>query len=288
MPCDARLHELDANISFVSVNWKRRFAHKAKVQLADNPPMSLAQKLTDNMKLAMKAKDSATLSTLRLLLSALKNKKIDVQHELSDTEVQEVVKAQVKQLKDSIEAFKAGGREDLAVSVQIEIAVLEQYLPAQMGDEELVQVVKEAVEKSGATSKADMGKVMGAAMAAVAGRADGSRVKEIVGSLLASFTLVIVGLSFAQEVYAAIPLVDTFSSGSAYAGFMLRITRVLMLWLGIVAISMILNGGFDYMTASNRDEVHSLSLSKITYGVFATLIIAGLFAFCTLALQQMG
>ena len=242
----------------------------------------------DNMKAAMKAKDSATLSTLRLLLSALKNKKIDVQHELSDAEVQEVVKTQVKQLKDSILSFKAGGREDLASSVQSEIVVLEQYLPAQMGDEELAQVVKEAVEKSGVTSKADMGKVMGTAMAAVAGRADGSRVKEIVGSLLASFTLVVVGLSFAQEAFAVVPLIETFSEGSAYAGFLLRITRVLMLWLGIVAISMILNGGFEYMTASSRDEVHTQALSKVTYGVFATLIIAGLFAFCTLALQQMG
>lgn len=86
--------------------------------------MSLAEKITENMKAAMKAKDSATLSTLRLLLSAMKNKKIDVQHELSDAEVQDVVKTQVKQLKDSIESFKAGGREDLAVSVQVEIGVL--------------------------------------------------------------------------------------------------------------------------------------------------------------------
>src|SRR3989338_8870037 len=137
--------------------------------------MSLASIITENMKAAMKAKDSATLSTLRLLISAMMNKKIDVQHELSDAEVQEVVKSQVKQLKDSIESFKAGGREDLATSTQTEIFVLEQYLPAQMGDEELTKIVKEVVEKSGATSKADMGKVMGAAMAAVAGRADGSR-----------------------------------------------------------------------------------------------------------------
>lgn len=250
--------------------------------------MSLAQKITDNMKAAMKAKDSATLSTLRLLLSALKNKKIDVQHELSDAEVTDVVKTQVKQLKDSIESFKAGGREDLATSVQVEIGVLEQYLPAQMSDEELVAVVKEAVEKSGATSKADMGKVMGQAMAAVAGRADGTRVKDIVGSLLTSFVLVVVGLSVSHDAIAAVPLIETFSSGSAYAEFLLRITRVLMLWLGIIAITMILSGGFGYMVSSNRDELHTEALSKMTYGIFATLIVAGLFALSTLVLQEIG
>lgn len=249
--------------------------------------MALTDSITDNMKAAMRAKDSATLSTLRLLLSALKNKKIDVQHELSDAEVMDVVKTQVKQLKDSIESFKAGGREDLATSTQIEVGVLEQYLPTQMSDEELVKIVKEAVEKSGATSKADMGKVMGAAMAAVAGRADGSRVKDIVGSLLAGFVFV-VGLSFSHEALAAAPLIETFSSGPAYAGFLLRLTRVLMLWLGIIAITMILSGGFQYMVASNRDEEHNGALSKMTYGIFATLIVAGLFAVSTLVLQEIG
>ena len=249
--------------------------------------MSLAEKITENMKAAMKAKDSATLSTLRLLLSALKNKKIDVQHELSDAEVMDVVKSQVKQLKDSIEAFKTGGREDLEASTQIEVTVLEQYLPAQMSDEELAQVVKEAVEKSGATSRADMGKVMGAAMAAVAGRADGSRVKEIVGTLLSAFVPVLVGLGlFTMDANAAVPLIETFSSGPAYAEFLLRITRVLMLWLGIIAVTMILNGGFQYMVASYRDKEHEEAWGKITIGVFSTLIVAGLFAFCTIALQM--
>jgi len=250
--------------------------------------MSLAEKITENMKTAMKAKDSATLSTLRLLLSALKNKKIDVQHELSDAEVQDVVKTQMKQLKDSIESFTAGGREDLATSVQAEIAVLEQYLPTQMNDEELTRVVKEVVQASGATSKADMGKVMGAAMAAVAGRADGSRVKECVSRLLPILALVVLGLTSSSSAIAAIPLMQTFSDHTAYAGFLLRVTRVLMLWLGIVAITMILNGGFQYMIASNRDQEHESALGKITIGVFSTLIIAGLFAFCTLALQQIG
>ncbi|MBI4435453.1 GatB/YqeY domain-containing protein [Candidatus Uhrbacteria bacterium] len=251
--------------------------------------MSLTSIITDHMKAAMKAKDSATLSTLRLLVSAMKNKKIDVQHDLSDAEVTDVVKSQVKQLKDSIESFKAGGREDLATSAQTEVVVLEQYLPTQMSDEDLARIVNEVVEKSGATSKADMGKVMGAAMTAVAGRADGSRVKEIVGTLLHAFVPVLVGLGlFSLDAHAAVPLIENFTDGPSYFEFMLRIVRVLMLWLGIIAVTLILNGGFQYMIASYRDEEHTSALSKMTYGIFATLIIAGLFAFFTLVLREIG
>ncbi|MCR4314380.1 MAG: GatB/YqeY domain-containing protein [Candidatus Uhrbacteria bacterium] len=248
--------------------------------------MTLAERIIENMKAAMKAKDSATLSTLRLLISAMKNKKIDVQHELSDAEVTDVVKTQVKQLKDSIESFTAGGREDLAASVQVEIGVLEQYLPAQMSDEELTRIVKNAVEKSGATSKADMGKVMGAAMAAVAGRADGTRVKEIVGSLLAGFVFVVVGLSFAQETFAAAPLFETFSSNSTSFEFFLRIMRVLVLWLGVFAMVAILVGGFTYMKASYRDDEHVKALTYITKGMLVSIVIFLVFSFCTIVLQK--
>jgi len=237
----------------------------------------------------MKAKDSATLSTLRLLLSALKNKQIDVQHDLSDAEVQDVVKSQVKQLKDSIETFTQGGRDDMAQSAQVEVEILEKYLPEQMGDEELETIVRSAIEQSGAQSKADMGKAMGAAMQAVAGRADGSRVKEIVGTLLSAFVPIGFGLAlFTLDAHAAVPLVDTFASRGAYTEFLLRIVRVLMLWLGIVAVTIILNGGFQYMTASMRDDAHTEALTKITHGVFASVIVAGLFAFCTIVLQQLN
>ena len=237
----------------------------------------------------MKAKDSATLSTLRLLLSAMKNKKIDVQHELSDAEVTDVVKSQVKQLKDSIELFRAGAREDLAGATQAEVVVLERYLPAQMSDEELERVVREAVANSGATSKADMGKVMGAAMAAVAGRADGSRVKQIVGTLLSVFVLVVMGSGlFALDAHAAVPLIENFASGSSYFEFMLRIVRVLVLWLGIFAVTMLMKGGFDYMIASYRDDEHTSALTKMTHGIFVTMLVAGAFAFCTIVLQEIG
>ncbi|NQV90509.1 GatB/YqeY domain-containing protein [Candidatus Uhrbacteria bacterium] len=251
--------------------------------------MSLIETITQNMKLAMKAKDNATLSTLRLLLSAIKNKQIDLQHELSDAEVQDVIKSQVKQLKDSIESFVTGGREDMAVSSQVEVVVLEQYLPAQMPDEELMVIVKEAIEASGVTSKEEMGRAMGVAMKAVAGRADGTRVKQIVGTLLGAFIPVMFAMSLvAHEAQAAIPLVENFANGVSYTEFLLRMFRVLTLWLGIVAITLILNGGFQYMTASYRDKEHDGAISKITIGVFSTMIVAALFAFCTIALQQIS
>ena len=250
--------------------------------------MSLAEKITENMKAAMKAKDSATLSTLRLLISALKNKKIDVQHELSDAEVTDVVKSQVKQLKDSIESFKAGGREDLAASTQIEVTVLEQYLPAQMSDEELTQVVKGAVEKSGATSKADMGKVMGAAMAAVAGRADGSRVKEMVMRFLPIVVLVVCGTGVMMNpALAAIPLTgERMDTDFVSLATGLRALRVLVLWIGILGITFILFGGFNYMKASSRDDEHKSALTFITLGVFASVAVFLMFGFSTIILQS--
>ena len=130
---------------------------------------------------------------------------------------------------------------------------------------------------------------MGPAMQAVAGRADGSRVKSIVQSLLPILVLVIFGVtSVNQDVLAAVPLLDTLSNGTQYTELLLRLFRVLVLWLGIPAITMILTAGFQYTTASYRDEDHHNSLSKLTFGVFATLIVAALFAFCTIILQQIS
>src|SRR3989338_10989034 len=130
---------------------------------------------------------------------------------------------------------------------------------------------------------------MGPAMQAVAGRADGSRVKTIVQSLLPVVVFIIFGLtSTSQEVLAMVPLTNLFSQGTQYTELLLRLFRVLVLWLGIPAITMILTAGFQYTTASYRDNVHSDSLSKLTYGIFATVIVAGLFAFCTIILQQIS
>ncbi len=175
--------------------------------------MSLSEIITTDMKEAMKAKDNATLSTLRLLRSAIKNKQIDLQHELSDEEVQAVVKSQAKQLKDSIESFTSGGREDLAESTASELEILKKYLPEEMSDEDLEAIVKKAIEDSGATSKADMGKAMGMAMKAVAGKADGNRVKEIVAKSLSVFVLAFAMFALLGDVaHAAIPVLDSIEA----------------------------------------------------------------------------
>lgn len=249
--------------------------------------MSLAEIINEKMKAALKAKENATLSTLRLLRSAIKNKHIDVQHELSDQEIQDVVKTQVKQLKDAIESFARGGRQDLVQNAQAEIAVLEQFLPEQLSNEELLQIVKEAIEQTGATQKADVGRVMGVAMQAVAGRADGSRVREMVASSLAIFALAVCLSVFAEPVSAA-SFVETFQSEAGFAEFMIRIFRVLVLWLGIPAIMLVLKAGFEYMTACARDDAHTEALSKLTIGVFASLIVGALFAFSTVVLQEIS
>jgi hypothetical protein len=195
----------------------------------------------------------------------------------------------MKQLKDSIALFEAGARADMAQAAQQEIVVLEKYLPPPLGEVELATLVKRAVEESGASVKADMGRAMGAAMKAVAGRADGIRVKEIVGRLLGAFVLVAVGTgAFAPDAHAVASLTDTFGTGASTLAFLLRVARVLMLWLGIIAITMILNGGFEYMTASMRDDLHTGALTKMTHGIFASILVAVLFAFSTIVLQRIG
>lgn len=253
--------------------------------------MSLSQQITDDMKEAMKAKNDATLSTLRLLRSAMKNKQIDVQHELSDVEIQEVIKIQVKQLKDAINDFKAGGRMDLAEGNQKELEVLNKYLPAELSDEELQTIVKEAVIQSGATAKSDMGKAMGFVMKAVAGRADGTRVKKLVESLLSVFVFTILtSLYFVHSAYAA-GMADAFSLGSfayqPYFTFGLRLTRVLFLWGGLFSINQILHGSFIMTTSSVRDDQHHLAEHKMIVGLIGVVIVIGIFYVTTMMLERL-
>jgi uncharacterized protein YqeY len=149
--------------------------------------MTLYEQIGENLKAAMKAGDSFVRDTLRLVQSAVKNVAIDKRQapgELSDEEVTEILKRLVKQRKDSIAQYEAGGRADLAEAEQKEIDVIATYLPAEMGDEELQSLVKAALTEAGMNSKQDMGKAMGKAMQTVAGRASGDRVKTIVESLL--------------------------------------------------------------------------------------------------------
>lgn len=247
--------------------------------------MSLSERIAADTKQAMKAKENATLSTLRLLRSAMKNKQIDVQHELSDEEVLGVIKAQVKQLNDSLESFVAAGREDLAQSTRAELSALSAYLPAQMSDETLDEVVKRAIEQVGATGKQDMGKVMGAAVKAAAGAADGARIKTAVERLLGVFVLAVVAALAPQEAYAVINIVP---EPLAYYSFLengLRIVRVLLLWFGVLSISMLMRGGFIFMVASLRDQSHKEAWGNIAGGLVGATAVVLLYGMMTIVID---
>jgi uncharacterized protein YqeY len=140
--------------------------------------MSLKQTLMQDMKLAMRAHEAEKLSVVRFLLSAIKNAEIDKGSELNDEEIQKIVAKQIKQVKDAIEQFKAGNRDDLVVKEKAKIAVLQTYLPTQLSDEELAQVVEKVMGQIGEIK--NPGQVIGLVMKQVAGRADGGRVSRLV------------------------------------------------------------------------------------------------------------
>lgn len=147
--------------------------------------MSLKEQLTADMKDAMKNHDKDRLSVIRMVRGAIRQAEIDGSHtELDDEAVIGVISKEVKMRKDSIDEFQKGGREDLVAKTQAEIDVLMPYLPAQLSEEEVRALVKEAVEKTGAKTPKDMGRVMGMLMPKVKGRADGKMVNTIVRSML--------------------------------------------------------------------------------------------------------
>jgi uncharacterized protein YqeY len=139
--------------------------------------MTVLERVEADFKVAMKSKDELTLSVMRLVRSALKNKQIELGRELTDEDTQPVLKTMIKQYQDALVDFQAAGRQDLLERQQKEIDLIAQYLPPSLPPEELEKIVSEAVKSSGAT---DMGKAMGAAMKAVAGRADGNEMRAIV------------------------------------------------------------------------------------------------------------
>jgi uncharacterized protein YqeY len=134
--------------------------------------MSLRDQITDDMKAAMRAKESAKLATIRLILADIKRKEVDERIELNDAQVLAVVEKMIKQRKDSISQFEAGGRADLADIEKAELTVLSTYMPAGLSDEEVAAEVAAAVAASGAAGPQDMGKVMGILKPKLAGRAD--------------------------------------------------------------------------------------------------------------------
>jgi uncharacterized protein YqeY len=147
--------------------------------------MSLEAKLTTDIGTAMKAKDATRLTALRMLKAALMNKSIEKGRALEATEELQVVSTLVKQRRDSIEQFTAGGRADLADKERAEIGVLETYLPAAVSIDELERVVAAAVAETGASGPKDMGKVMKAVMSALSGKTvDGKKVNELVRAKL--------------------------------------------------------------------------------------------------------
>ena len=140
----------------------------------------ISDTITQKIGEAMKAKDEIRLSTLRMLSSALNYEKIDKQHPLSEEEELEVVRREAKKRRDAIEAYKKAGANERAEKEEKELAILQEYLPKQMPDSELEKKVKEAISQTGASSMADIGKVMGVVMAKVKGRAEGGKVSELV------------------------------------------------------------------------------------------------------------
>jgi uncharacterized protein len=140
-------------------------------------------KIENDLKDAMRARDQEILGTLRMLVAAVKNKKIEIGRDLNEEEVIAALKSEVKKRKDSIESYKSGNREDLAEKEQAEIEILSKYLPEQMGDEEVKAAVKKVAEEMNAT-KADFGKVMGKVIAELKGKADGAQVSRIVKEIL--------------------------------------------------------------------------------------------------------
>jgi len=134
--------------------------------------MSLKDQITEDMKTAMRAKDSARLGTIRLLMAAMKQKEVDERVELDDTAVIAIVDKLIKQRKDSVAAYQSASRQDLADVELTEMKVLEVYLPQRLSVEEITAAVQAIVTQVGATGPGDMGKVMGAVKTQLAGKAD--------------------------------------------------------------------------------------------------------------------
>ena len=134
--------------------------------------MTLKERITDDMKSAMRAGEKERLGTIRLVLAAIKQREVDERITLDDGQVLAVLEKMIKQRKESIAQFESGGRADLVAKEQAELAVLHPYLPAQMSDAEIDALIAEAVAASGATSIKDMGKVMGLVKAKAQGKAD--------------------------------------------------------------------------------------------------------------------
>jgi hypothetical protein len=148
--------------------------------------MSLKDRVTDDMKAALRAKETARLSALRLLLAAIKQREVDERITLSDADVVSVIDKMLKQRRDSIAQYEAAKRDDLAQAERFEVSVLQGYMPQAMAESEIDAAVRAAIAQAGAKGPQDMGKVMALLKATLAGRADLGKVSGLVKSRLAA------------------------------------------------------------------------------------------------------
>lgn len=148
--------------------------------------VSLKQKLMDDLKQAMKSGDEVKRSAIRLLMAAIKNAEIARQASLEDADIFGIIAKEIRQRKESIEAFKQGNRQDLVAREEAEQAILEKYLPQQVAREEIVEAARRIIEEVGAEGPGDKGKVMPKIIAQLKGRADGREINAVVTELLTS------------------------------------------------------------------------------------------------------
>ena len=147
--------------------------------------MSLKTRVSEDMKAALRARETQRLSAIRLLLAAIKQREVDERRDMSDAEVLVIIEKMVKQRRDSIAQFLAGGRDDLAHNEEFELNLLQAYLPVPLSEAEIDRAVGDAIAASGAAGTADMGKVMALLKGRLAGRADLSKVSAVVKARLA-------------------------------------------------------------------------------------------------------
>lgn len=141
---------------------------------------ALKQRINDDIKIAMRSKDKERLGVLRLITAAFKQKEVDERIELDDTMVLAILDKMSKQIRDSIQQFEQAGRNDLAQKEAFELGIIQEYLPAQLTEDEIKQIITESIEATGAESAKDMGKVMGALKPRLQGRADMGKVSGLV------------------------------------------------------------------------------------------------------------
>ncbi|OIR18062.1 yqey-like protein [mine drainage metagenome] len=146
--------------------------------------MSLKQQITEDMKTAMRAKETARLGAIRLLLAAMKQREVDERIELTDADVVAIIEKMLKQRRDSISQYKAANRQDLVDVEEFEVAVLQTYMPQQLSEAEVIAAIAEAIAATGATGPQDMGKVMGVVKPKLAGRADMGKVSGLIKAQL--------------------------------------------------------------------------------------------------------